>query len=227
MADLRGMPADLSRSYPPPPRLAPAQLRGGLGASDAHPFISGADEPDFDPLADFRRTLELTGERWLSFSEAVALLREREPMSIGYAEHILDDLRVAYFAAGGPFARQSGKSVPVRWYFVRGIGLLEEKPHRENTFVSEADLIYWLDQNWPAPKSAPSPRPARMPAPRASKTQISKIVAEYSRTDPNPTMDGACQFAQSKGVTGHQAAVRDQYRIQFGHPRVGRRRKNP
>jgi len=40
-------------------------------------------------------------------------------------------------------------------------------------------------------------------------------------------MDGACQFAQSKGVTGHQAAVRTEYREQFGRPGVGRRRKNP
>jgi hypothetical protein len=183
--------------------------------------------PDFDPLMDAARLLEQTGERWLSFSEAVALLRERGPMSIGQAQAIIDDFRVAYFAGGGPFARQSGKSAPVRWYFVRGIGLLGEKPHRENTFGSEADLIYWLDQNWPAPKSAPSPQPSRTPAPRASKTQISKIVAEYIRTDPNPTMDGACEFAQSKGVTGHQTAVRDEYREQFGRPRVGRRRKNP
>jgi hypothetical protein len=190
------------------------------------PFI-GLDEGELEPLMDAARLLEQTGERWLSFSEAVALLRERGPMSIGQAQAIIDDFRVAYFAGGGPFARQSGKSAPVRWYFVRGIGLLGEKPHRENTFVSDADLIYWLDQNWPAPKSAPLPQPSRTPAPRASKTRISKIVAEYIRTDPNPTMDGACEFAQSKGVTGHQAAVRDEYREQSGRPRVGRRRKNP
>ena len=194
--------------------------------SDEPPFIE-LDEGELEPLMDAARLLEQTGERLLSFSEAVALLRERGPMSIGQAQAIIDDFRVAYFAGGGPFARQSGKSAPVRWYFVRGIGLLGEKPHRENTFVSEADLIYWLDQNWPAPKSAPSPQPSRTPAPRASKTQISKIVAEYSRTDPNPTMDGACQFAQSKGVTGHQTAVRTEYREQSGRPRVGRRRKNP
>jgi hypothetical protein len=157
MADLRGMPADLSRFYPPPltlaqlregwlPLLAPAQLKDALRVWDEPPFI-GLDEGELDPMMDAARLLEQTGERWLSFSEAVALLREREPMSIGHAEHILDDLRVAYLAGGGPFARQSGKSAPVRCYFVRGIGLLGEKPHRENTFVSEADLIYWLDQN--------------------------------------------------------------------------------
>jgi hypothetical protein len=174
MADLRGMPADLSRFYPPPltlaqlregwlPLLAPAQLKDALRVWDEPPFI-GLDEGELDPMMDAARLLEQTGERWLSFSEAVALLREREPMSIGHAEHILDDLRVAYLAGGGPFARQSGKSAPVRCYFVRGIGLLGEKPHRENTFVSEADLIYWLDQNRPAPKSAPSPQPSRTPA---------------------------------------------------------------
>ena len=191
--------------------------------SDEPPFI-GLDEGELEPLMDAARLLEQTGERWLLFSEAVALLRQREPtMSIGQAQAIIDDFRVAYFASGGPFARQSGKSAPVRWYFVWSIGLFNQKPHRDNTLVNEPDLIYWHDRN----TSTPSPRPARTPAPRASKTQISKIVAEYRRTDPNPTMDGACQFAQSKGVTGHQAAVRDEYRIQFGHPRVGRRRKNP
>lgn len=190
--------------------------------SDEPPFI-GLDEGELEPLMDAARLLEQTGERWLLFSEAVALLRQREPtMSIGQAQAIIDEFRAAYFAGGGPFARQSGKFPPVRWYFVRGIGLFQQKPHRDNTFVSEADLIYWHDRN-----TSTSRRPARTPAPRASKTQISKIVAEYRRTGPNPTMDGACQFAQSKGVTGHQAAVRDEYRIQFGHPRVGRRRKNP
>jgi len=119
--------------------------------SDEHPFISGIsgglDEAEFDPVMDAARLLEQTGERWLSFSEAVALLREREPMSIGHAEHILDDLRVAYFAGGGPFARQSGKSVPVRWFFVWAIGLFNQKPHRDNTLVNEPDLIYWQDCN--------------------------------------------------------------------------------
>jgi hypothetical protein len=195
-----------------------------LGVSDEPSFI-GLDEGELEPLMDAARLLEQTGERWLSFSEAVALLRERGPMSIGQAQAIIDDFRVAYFAGGGPFARQSGKSAPVRWYFVRGIGLLGEKPHRENTFLSDADLIYWLDQNWPAPKSAPSPRPARTPAPRASRAQIRKIVAEYKRTDPNGTMDGAVQFAQTNGVTGHREEVRAEYRKQFGHPRVGRRSK--
>ena len=80
--------------------------------SDEHPFISGIsgglDEAEFDPVMDAARLLEQTGERWLSLSEAVALLRKREPMSIGHAEHILDDLRVAYFAG-----RRSGRSAPV------------------------------------------------------------------------------------------------------------------
>ena len=193
--------------------------------SDEPPFI-GLDEGELEPLMDAARLLEQTGERWLLFSEAVALLREREPtMSIGQAQAIIDDFRAAYFAGGGPFARQSGKFPPVRWYFVRGIGLFQQKPHRDNTFVSEADLICWQDTNRsPAPSPAPLPR---TPAPRTSRAQIRKIVAEYKRTDPNGTMDGAVQFAEANGVTGHQAAVRDEYREQSGRPRVGRRRKNP
>jgi hypothetical protein len=155
--------------------------------------------------------IERTGERWLSFSEAVALLR------------------VAYYADGGPWRRQSGNAAAVRcrYFYGFGFGRPPKIPHRGDTFVSEADLIYWHDRNTSTPKSEPSSPPARTPAPRASKTQISKIVAEYCRTDPNPTMDGACQFAQSKGVTGHQTAVRTEYREQSGRPRVGRRRKNP
>lgn len=153
-------------------------------------------------------------------------------MSIGQAEAIIDDLRVAYYADGGPWRRQSGNAAAVRChYYSYAFGFGPPRPPgippRGNTFVSEADLIYWHDRNTSTPKSEPSPPPARKPASRASKTQISKIVAEYRRTDPNPTMDGACQFAQSKGVTGHQAAVRTEYREQSGRPRVGRRRKNP
>jgi hypothetical protein len=114
--------------------------------SDEHPFISGIsgglDEAEFDPVMDAARLLEQTGERWLSFSEAVALLRESEPMSIGHAEHILDDLRAAYFAG-----RKSGRSSPVRWYFVWGVGLFNKEPHRDNTLVNEPDLIYWHDRN--------------------------------------------------------------------------------
>jgi hypothetical protein len=186
-----------------------------------------ADLPPFMDEERRRRLeglIERTGERWLSFSEAVALLREREPMSIGQAEAIIDDLRLAYWR------RQSGNAAAVRCHYYSyafGFGRPLGEPRRGNTFVSEADLIYWHDRNTSTPKSEPSPPPARTPAPRASKTQISKIVAEYRRTDPNPTMDGACQFAQSKGVTGHQAAVRTEYREQSGRPRVGRRRKNP
>ena len=191
--------------------------------SDELPFI-GLDEGELEPLMDAARLLEQTGERWLLFSEAVALLREREPtMSIGQAQAIIDEFRAAYFAGGGPFARQSGKFPPVRWYFVRGVGLFQQKPHRDNTFVSEADLIYWQDTNRsPAPSPASLPR---TPAPRTSRAQIRKIVAEYKRTDPNGTMDGAVQFAQTNGVTGHREEVRAEYRKQFGHPRVGRRSK--
>ena len=115
--------------------------------SDEPPFI-GLDEGELEPLMDAARLLEQTGERWLLFSEAVALLRQREPtMSIGQAQAIIDDFRVAYFASGGPFARQSGKSAPVRWYFVWSIGLFNQKPHRDNTLVNEPDLIYWHDRN--------------------------------------------------------------------------------
>jgi hypothetical protein len=176
MADLRGMPADLSRFYPPPltlaqlrkgwlPLLAPAQLKDALRVWDEPPFI-GLDEGELDPMMDAARLQEQTGERWLSFSEAVALLREREPVSIGHAEHILDDLRVAYLAGGGPFARQSGKSAPVRCYFVRSVGLLGEKPHRDNTFVNQDDLIYWQDRNRTAPPIAADKEPAQSDQPR-------------------------------------------------------------
>jgi hypothetical protein len=191
--------------------------------ADLPPFI------DEERRRHRERLQEQTGERWLSFSEAVALLREREPMSIGQAEAIIDDMRLAYYADGGPWRRQSGNAAAVRcrYFYGFGFGGPPDKPHRGNTFVSEADLIYWHDRNTLTPKLAPSPQSSRTPAPRASKTEISKIVAEYRRTDPNPTMDGACQFAQSKGVTGHQAAVRAEYREQSGRPRVGRRRKNP
>jgi hypothetical protein len=117
--------------------------------SDEAPFIT-ADEPAFDAWLDFRRTLELTGERWLLHSEAIDLLRKREPVSIGRAEAILDDLRERYFA---------GERTGVRWHWFRDDGLLS-KPTRGNTFVSEADLIYWHDQirtpQPPAPIEAPS-----------------------------------------------------------------------
>ena len=191
-----------------------------------------ADMPSFmdeERRRHLKGLIERTGERWLSFSEAVALLREREPMSIGQAEAIIDDMRLAYYADGGPWLRQSPNAAAVRCHYLTPLGFGRPLgiPERGRTFVSEADLIYWHDRNTSTPKSEPSPPPARTPAPRASKTQISKIVAEYRRTDPNPTMDGACQFAQSKGVTGHQTAVRTEYSEQSGRPRVGRRRKNP
>jgi hypothetical protein len=84
--------------------------------------------------ADFKRTLELigdqAGDRWLSFAQAVALIREREPMSIGEAEFTVDE------------ARKSGK---VRYHWFRDDGLLS-KPTRGNTFVSEADLVSWHDK---------------------------------------------------------------------------------
>ena len=186
-----------------------------------------ADLPPFMDEERRRRLeglIERTGERWLSFSEAVALLREREPMSIGQAEAIIDDLRMAYFADGGPFDRRSGKSTPVRWHWFHDTNFLTNKPNRNNTFVSEADLIQWLEAA--APGMTPTYGP-RAPAPRASKTQIHKIVAEYLRTAENPTMDGAWLFAQSNGVTGHQKVVRDEYSEQSGRPGAGRRRKNP
>jgi hypothetical protein len=192
--------------------------------ANEHPFI-GLDEGEFDPVIDAARLLEQTGERWLSFSEAVALLREREPISIGQAQAIIDDLWVAYFAGGGLFPRQSGKSAPVRWYFVRGIGLLGEKPHRENTFVSEADLIYWHDRNTSTPKSAPAAAAARTPAPRASKPQISKIVAEYRlslSSGAKPSITVFEQYARDNGVTGHRDELRAEYHRQFPNQRVGR-----
>jgi hypothetical protein len=143
MADLRGMPADLSRFYPPPLTL-PQLRRWGV-----------SDEPDLDPLVDFKRALELTGERWLSFSEAVALLREREPMSVGQAEAIIDDLRMAYFAVGRtPFDRQAGKSTAVRLHWFHDTDFRTNKPNRGNTFASEADLIYWHDRNRTSPPGA-------------------------------------------------------------------------
>jgi hypothetical protein len=136
MADLRGMPADLSRFYPPP--LTLSQL-WDLG-------VSGLDADEPDPLDGVYRLLEQLPESWLSFSEAVELLREREPMSVGQAEAIIDDLRLAYYADGGPFARQSGKTPAVRYVWFYGVEL-PNRPHRGNSFVSEADLIYWHDRN--------------------------------------------------------------------------------
>jgi hypothetical protein len=96
-----------------------------LGVSGEPPFIE-LDEGELDPLMDAARLLEQTGERWLSFSEAVALLREREQMSIGQAQAIIDDLRVTCFAGGGPFARQSGKFPAVRCFFVE-VSVYSEK----------------------------------------------------------------------------------------------------
>jgi hypothetical protein len=192
--------------------------------ANEHPFI-GLDEGEFDPVMDAARLLEQTGERWLSFSEAVALLRERSPMSIGRAEKIIDDFRVAYLAGGGPFARQSGKSAPVRCYFVRSIGLLNEKPHRGNTFVNQPDLIDWHDRNTSTPKSAPAAAAARTPAPRTSKTQISKIVAEYRlslSSGAKPSITVFEQYARDNGVTGHRDELRAEYHRQFPNQRVGR-----
>jgi hypothetical protein len=108
---------------------------------------------------DFKRTLELTGERWLSHSEAVALLRDREPMSVGHAEDTLDDLRKRYFA---------GERTGLRWHWFRDDGLLS-KPTRGNTFVNEADLIYWHDRNRiPTPAATP-PEPQKLRRPRRDK----------------------------------------------------------
>ena len=193
--------------------------------SDEPTFV-GLDEGELEPLMDAARLLEQTGERWLLFSEAVALLREREPtMSIGQAQAIIDEFRAAYFAGGGPFARQSGKFPPVRWYFVPGIGLFNEKPHRGNTFVSEADLIYWQDNNRSPPSPAPSPPRARRPAARTSKTQISKIVAEYRLSlspGAKPSITVFEQYARDNGVTGHRDELRAEYHRQFPNQRVGR-----
>ena len=68
----------------------------------------------------------------------------------------------------------------------------------------------------------------RSPAPKVSKAQIRNIITEYRRTLPvgtNPSMDAAVQFADDNGVTGHREEVREEYRQQFDHPRVGRRSK--
>jgi hypothetical protein len=108
---------------------------------DEHPFID-PDAPDPDPMADFKRALELTGERWLSFSEAVALLRDREPISIGQAEAVIDGLHKAHFA---------GNSTGIRWHWFHDTDFRTNKPNRGNTFLSDADLIYWLDRNRPVP----------------------------------------------------------------------------
>jgi hypothetical protein len=200
--------------------------------ADEHPFISGIsgglDEGETEPLMDAARLLEQTGERWLLFSEAVALLREREPtMSIGQAQAIIDDFRAAYFAGGGPFARQSGKFPPVRWYFVRAIGLFQQKPHRDNTLVNEPDLIYWHDRNRTVPPVAADkePAPVRTPAPRTSKTQISKIVADYRlslSSGAKPSITAFEQYARDNGVTGHREQLRAEYHRQFPNQRVGR-----
>jgi hypothetical protein len=172
-----------------------------------------AGEGDADEReADFRRVLEASGERWLSFHEAVVLLREREPMSVGQAQAMIDDLRMAYFADGGQFARQSGKSATVRFHWFHDTDFLTNKPKRGNTFISEADLIYWHA----APKT---------PASQTSTKQIRQTVTDYLRTDPNPTQDGAWKYAQKRGLRA-QKQVRHEYRVQSDHPRVGRRRKS-
>lgn len=97
-----------------------------------------------EPEADFRRSLELigeqTGDRWLPFADQVALLLGREPMSIGRAQAMADA------------ARNSGE---VRWQWFRDDGLLS-KPTRGNTFLSETDLIDWLNRNRPPPPALPS-----------------------------------------------------------------------
>src|SRR5262249_179360 len=123
-----------------------------------HPFISGSDETAFDPWLEFKRTLESTGERWLNHREAIDLLQKREPIPIGAAEAILDDLGVAYFADGGAFARQSGKSTAVRWHWFHDTDFQTNKPNRGNTFVSEADLIYWHDRNRTPTATAQPPK---------------------------------------------------------------------
>lgn len=74
-------------------------------------------------------------------------------------------------------------------------------------------------------------KPSAKPLPQASKEQIGNMVAQYRRTLPagaNPSMDDAVQFAEDNGVIGHREEVRQEYRQQFDHPRVGRRSKtNP
>jgi hypothetical protein len=69
--------------------------------------------------------------------------------------------------------------------------------------------------------SKPNPKPL----PKASNKQIREIMAQYRRTlpaDVNPSMDNAVRFAEEKGVTGHREELREEYRQQFDHPRVGR-----
>ena len=169
--------------------------------------------------ADFKRALELTGERWLSFLEAVALLREREPMSIGQAEAYIDDLRVAYFADGGSFGRQSGKSATVRWHWFHDTDFLTNEPNRGNTFVSEADLIHWHNRNTLAPK----------PAPPANNKQIDKVVKRYHQSlaaGENPSIAGLEQFADDEGLICTRQALRLADQRIFGKRRQGRPIKN-
>lgn len=90
--------------------------------------------------ADFWKTLELTGEKWLTHPEIVELLTTRGSMSVGAADAIVDTLRAAFFA---------NKPTGVRWHWFHDTDFLTNKPNRGNTRASEADVIYWLDQKFP------------------------------------------------------------------------------
>ena len=151
-------------------------------------------------------------DSWLTFDEAVELVRERYSTSPGKAQAIVRD---AFSSDEIRNTRVTGEALDL---------LLFDGTTLPPPRLSKADLLYRLDQEMPsAPLSAPTPR---TPAPRASGKQIREVVAEYLRTNPNPTMDGAVEYAEGKGLTGHRPAVRGEYSEQAGRPGPGRRRKN-
>jgi hypothetical protein len=120
-----------------------------------------SDIAPIEAWLDFKRTLELTGERWLSFAEAVALVRKREPMSIGRAEFMVDK------------ARKSGK---VRWHWFHDGDFLLDKPNRGNTFLEEGDLVDWISRHPDLSKASSKQPRQRLKPLRDSTEEIMQTV---------------------------------------------------
>jgi len=111
-------------------------------SSDEDDFISAGDAaPPDEAEAAFKKALELTGEKWLTHSQIVELLTARGSMSVGAADAIVDTLRAASFA---------NKPTGVRWQWFHDTDFrTTNKPNRGNTWASEADVNYWLNQKFP------------------------------------------------------------------------------
>jgi hypothetical protein len=152
--------------------------------------------------------VQIDNETYLRRHEAIALVMQLRGCSWGWGTGLVES------------AIKSGK---VRTHeggaqnFRRHAG---DPPAQKTALVNKTDLLYWLDQLDQEVLLAPSPSTS---AQRISK-QIREIVAEYFRTDANPTSDGAWEYAKNKGAKG-QKAVRYEYSNQAGRPGPGRRRK--